>query len=172
MALPKNIIEQRGLILGEENEYYSGLIKEMRSIAKMDFIFVQTEEELIDRCYNYEPMLIVTELTPKNIGILTVVSRLSKFRQAICVGLSIGENDGYKRLADEFVITDSVPKSGIPRKDSFSVLRVFMSDLKYGINLKTIAKRMPVVNEICWHDVSWDEKFLRKTISDKLDTSI
>lgn len=170
MAREKSlIVEQRGLILGEPNEYYTALAENFTVLSKMHFIYVSTDAELIDRLYTYEPMLILMELTPKNIGIAVKASRLYKYRQAVSVGLAVDENDSFKRLADEFVVTDTVLKTGDSRKDSFSVLRVYKLNVKYGINLKTVAKQMPVVTELTWHDASYDIQFLRTSISDKLD---
>lgn len=169
MDYTKLAIEQRGLILGEKDEYYTSFEKELNALANVKFVYVSTEMELIDKCYTYEPMLIVTELDPRNISIIVKVSELFKYRQSVSIGLTNADSDSFKRLCDEFALTDTVVKSGNTRKDSLAVLRLYKQNVKYGVNLKTIAGQMPVVNEIFWHDVSYDERFLRRSISDKLD---
>lgn len=163
------IVEQRGLILGEENEYYKNFDRELNGLARMKFQYVSTEKQLIEKCYDYEPMLIVTELDPRNLAIVINAARLAKFRQSVTVGLAFAENDSFNRLVNENIITGFTLKTGNTRTDSLNVLRIYKMSVKYGVNLNVIAKQMPVVTELMWHDISYDNKFLRNSISDKLD---
>lgn len=163
------IVEQRGLILGEENEYYKGFADELNVLARMKFLYVSNEKQLIEKCYEYEPMLIVMELNPDNLAISINASNLAKYRRSVTVALVNAENDSFNRLVNENIITGFVVKTGNTRTDSLNVLRVYKQSVKYGVNLNVIAKQMPIVNELMWHDVSYDERFLRTSISDKLD---
>lgn len=163
------IIEQRGLILGEENEYYKSFDREMNALARMRFLYVSNKDQLIEKCYDYEPMLIVMELDPKNLSIAINAARLAKYRQSVSIGLVNAESESFDRLIDENIITGYTVKTGEPRTDSLNVLRLYRQFVKYGVNLHTITKQMPVVNELMWHDVAYDERFLRSSISDKLD---
>ncbi|MBO4384161.1 MAG: sporulation initiation factor Spo0A C-terminal domain-containing protein [Clostridia bacterium] len=169
MERSRLIVEQRGLILGEENEYYRSFDHELNALARMKFIYVSTEKQLIEKCYEYEPMLIVMELDPKNLSIAINASLLAKYRQSVTIGLTCGENESFDRLVNENIITNYTVKTGNTRTDSLNVLRLYKISVKYGINLNAIAKQMPIVNELMWHDISYDERFLRDSISDKLD---
>lgn len=163
------IVEQRGLYLGEPDAYFESLAKELKRLARMSFITVGTEEELLEKCYTYEPMLIVTELDPRNVGITLNASQVNKYRRSITIGLVYAENDAMRKLADAGAVTDVVAKTGDPRGDALNILRVYKMNMKYGMNLRTLTKQMPVVTDLIWNDYVKDERMLRSTISDKLE---
>lgn len=165
----KLIIEQRGVILGQKDEYYTSLERDMNVLGRMFFKYVCTEDELVEQLYTFEPMLILMELDPKTVAAAIRLSKLNKYRQAVSVGLCSADSEGLKRFSDEFIVTDTVVKTGVSRKDSLSILKVYRQNLMYGMNVKSLAKQMPIVTDLVWHDVSYDEKFYYHSISDKLD---
>ncbi len=163
------IIEHRCLFLGREDDYIKGVKEVLSSQADMKIIDVSTEEELIERCYTYEPMLIFMILDPHNISIAVRASRINKYRQSVSVGLVPAENDSTRRLADEQIVTCIVERSGEPRKDALQILRAYKVNVKYGVNLKSISGQMPIVTDMIWNDYSRDELSLRSSISERLD---
>ncbi|MBO4848744.1 MAG: sporulation initiation factor Spo0A C-terminal domain-containing protein [Clostridia bacterium] len=168
MEKDRLIVEHRGLYLGEPNEYFETFSKYFSTISRMNFLTVGTAEELIEKCYSYEPMLIVLELDPISLNSARKASKLAKYRQSVSIGLANADAEYLKRLFDEFIITDAVVKSGDPCTDALNVLRVYKQDMKYGVNLRTITKKMPMVTDLIWNDPVRDERTLRNAISDKL----
>lgn len=165
----KLILEYRALILGERNEYFLTLEDALRSVDKVHCEFVNSEEELIESCYVYEPMLILMELEPRNISICTSVSKIEKYRQAVSIGITAADGDNFKRLVKECILTGVIKKSDSARSDAFSIMRVYKSSMKFGVNIKSLTKHMPIVTDIVWHDPVVEERFLRNSISDKLE---
>lgn len=165
----KLIVEQRGLYLGEPDAYFEELAKELKRLCRMSFEVVNTEEELLEKCYTYEPMLIVTELDPRNVGITLNASQVNKYRRSVTIGLVLSENDAMRKLAEVGAVTDITAKTDDPKADALNVLRVYKMNLKYGMNLRTLTKQMPVVTDLIWNDSAKDERMLRSSISDKLE---
>ena len=163
------IVEQRGLFLGKENDYIKAVKEVLTADGEMKIIDVETEEELLEMCYTYEPMLIFMELDLHNLNIAVKASVINKYRQSVSIALVPAENESTNRLITEGVLTDVVVRSGEPRKDGFGILRAYKMNTKYGINLRTITGKMPVVTELMWHDSSREELRMRHSISKRLD---
>lgn len=164
-----NAAEKRGLYLGKKDEYSTALERSLNEICSASFKYVDTEEELVDKLYTYEPMLIVAVLDPANLSILLNVSQLKKYRQAVSVGLVYADNATTRAVSDEFIVTDIAAMTGDPGRDAIAVVKIYKQNMKYGINLRSITGKMPIVTDIMWNDPSRDLKSLRSAISDKLD---
>ncbi|MCR5809641.1 MAG: sporulation initiation factor Spo0A C-terminal domain-containing protein [Clostridiales bacterium] len=169
MAKRELVIERRGLFLGKTDDYIAEIKEALSVLGGISFIDVDSEEELIEKCYTYEPMLILMELDLDNINIVVNAAMINKYRQAVSVGLAPEEGESYRGLTDEFVITDYVVKTGEARKDALNVLRAYKLNVKYGINVKTITKKMPIVTDLIWNDSARDEKFSRMALAEKLE---
>ncbi len=161
--------EKRGLYLGRKDEYSKALERGLNEICSVSFKYASTEEELVEKLYTYEPMLIVAVLNPANLSILLSVSQLKKYRQAVSVGLVYAENPMTRAVSDEFIVTDIAVQTGDPGRDAIGVVRVYSQNMKYGVNLRSITGKMPIVTDIMWNDPSRDFKSLRSAISDKLE---
>ena len=161
--------EQRGVFLGELNEYSEQLTKIISELQRMKFEFVNNEEALIEKCYTYEPALILTELSIHNINILIGAAQIRKYRHAVSIGVTQMDSGAMQRLVKEFIITDVVVKSEKVRTDAHNVIHAFKSQYRFGVNLRAITERMPLVTDMMWHDIAWERKLLRSSISDKLD---
>ena len=163
------IIEQRGLFLGKENDYMDQVKQVLIANGEMNIVSVEGEEELLEMCYTYEPMLIYMELDLKNINTAIKASAVCKYRQAVSIGLAPADNESFRRLVNEQVLSDIVVRSGEPRKDGFDILRSYKINTKYGVNLKTLTGKMPLVTELIWNDYSREEIRQRHSISKRLD---
>ncbi len=161
--------EKRGLYIGKKDDYSTAVERSLNEICSVSFKYADTEEELIDKLYTYEPLLIVAVLDPKNLSILINASQLKKYRQAVSVGLVYEENATTRALSDEFLVTDIAVMTGDPARDAIGVVRVYNQNMKYGVNLRSITGKMPIVTDIMWNDPARDLKSLRSAISDKLD---
>lgn len=169
MAEKELIIEHRGLFLGRTDEYAAEIKSALGVLGNISFVDVMTEEELIEKCYTYEPMLILMELSFDNINIAVNASMIGKYRQAVSIGLTEGDGESYRGLAEEYIVTDYVVKSGEARKDALNILKAYKTNVKYGINLRTVTKKMPIVTDLIWNDSARDEKFLRIALTQKLE---
>lgn len=161
--------EHRAVFLGEVNEYAGEVISGIKNELAVEFVYVDSEEELIERCYSYEPTLILTELTPKHAAILMKAARIKKYRHSITVGLVSEGSEIGARLVNEGIITDTVPLTGNAVLDSCEIIRSLKNNIRFGINIRTIAGSMPIVTENTWHDISWDSRYLRASVSSRLD---
>lgn len=168
MEKDRLIVEHRGLYLGRADGYFKEFSGHLSTLSRISFVTVKTEEALIEKCYSYEPMLIVIDLDPKSAEIAVKASRLAKYRQSVSIGLFAGDSESMKSLVDGFALTDIVTKTDDPCADAQNVLRLYRQNMKYGVNLKTITKKMPVVTDLVWHDNTRDEQTFRAAISDKL----
>ena len=169
MKRNKLIIEQRGLVLGKEKGYFAELVKTMNVLTRLSFQYVLTTDEFVGKLYTYEPMLILAEMTPENIAVLETASRLRKLRQSVLIGLTDDNPWPYMKRQDELFITEVIQRTEDVRQDSFAILTVYKHTVKFGINLDSLSQHMPIVNEFSWHDVAYDEKLLRDSLSDKLE---
>lgn len=165
----KLIVEHRGLYLGVEDDYVRALKKELKSLCRMSFRDVLTEEELLEQCYTYEPMLILMELDPRNIGVAVSASQVKRYLRSVSIGLVYAETEAMRKLAEERVVTDVVVKTGEARADALDVMRKYKLNMKYGVNIRTITKQMPIVTDLIWNDPVKEERLLRSSISDKLE---
>lgn len=168
MAGNSLIVEHRGVYFGKQTDYAAELKKELGRICGLTFHNVFSGNELIEECYTYEPMLILAELDTKTIGELLSIYKINKYRQSVSIGLVYQENDSMRRYSDENVVTDITQKTNDPHADALAVARIYKFNMKYGVNIKTVTKHMPIVTDLVWNDPSLDEKEQRKAISDKL----
>ncbi|MBO4305991.1 MAG: sporulation initiation factor Spo0A C-terminal domain-containing protein [Clostridia bacterium] len=163
------IVEHRALFFGEHDEYFEKVIDELGTLCHVRFEYAASEKELIEKCYTYEPMLIVTELNEENTEVVKKVSQIKKYRQAISIGMIRSMNESIKELVDEMAVTDTVMISGEPLKDAAFIIRAYKASLKYGLNIRTLSNRMPIVNQLMWNDPIKDDAMMRNVMSDKLD---
>ena len=163
-----SVPEKRGLYLGKRDEYSEAVERGLNEISGVSFRYVTTREELVESLYIYEPMLIVTVLTPETLSVLMSVYELKKYRQAVSVGLVHRDDPTMRVVSDEFIVTDIAVQTGDPKRDAIAVVKVYNHNMKYGVNLRTITGKMPIVTDIMWNDPSRDQRSLRSAISDKL----
>ena len=169
MDLPKGIITVRCTILGTDQGYWERITYELEDFHRFIFTYAHTREDMVGFVYEYEPMLILMEMTPENIGIATYMAGLSKYRLAFTVGMCEGNVKSFKKFEDHKLVSTLLTKSGEDRKDAMSIMRKYKRYYRYGCNLKSLTEKMPIVNDICWHDPSWDERSTWDHISNKLD---
>ena len=150
--------EKRGLYIGKKDDYSMAVERSLNEICSVSFKYADTEEELIDKLYTYERTAGCGER-----------EELKKYRQAVSVGLVYEKNATTMALSDEFLVTDIAVMTGDPARDAIGVVRVYNQNMKYGVNLRSITGKMPIVTDIMWNDPSRDLKSLRSAISDKLD---
>lgn len=162
-------VEQRAVFLGVRNDYIDALIENIGRELTINFVFVDTEEELIEKCYSYEPALILTDLTPKYLTIIIKAARIRKYRHSVSIGLLNASCDNGSRLIEEHILSEEVVKTGDPVSDSVNVIYAYKRNIRFGINIKTIVDGMPIVTDNIWHDYSWDARLLRSAISQRLD---
>jgi two-component system response regulator (stage 0 sporulation protein A) len=163
------IIERRGVWLGEMDDYAEALQAELSSVGKLHFKLATDAKELTKLLYEYEPMLILCMMDLKSIPVLLKVCDLTKYKQAVSVGLVYVESDSMRSFSERSIVTDVVGITGNAHGDAFDVIHSYNHHMKYGINLKTVSKRTPVSTDLVWHDVKADERRLRKAMSDKLE---
>lgn len=165
----ENITAIRCTVLGFDKDYWGPVCDEMMSFKRLIVTYAHSRKDLISFVYDFEPMLILMELTPENIAIATYLAGFHKYRQAFTVGVWEGETVNFKKFIENHLVSAVLQKSDSARKDAMSIFRKFKRYYRYGVNLKSLTDKMPITNDICWHDPSWDERFTREYISNKLD---
>ena len=163
------IIEQRGLFLGKENDYMDQVKQVLIANGEMNIVSVEGEEELLEMCYTYEPMLILSRLTLANIGILVNASQVGRYKRSVSIGVAPELNEGVQGLVDSDIITEAVAETGEPSADAALVYKAYKTSVKFGVNMKGLAGSMPIVTELIWNDNSRDLHRLRGAVSDKLE---
>ena len=162
------ILERRGVWIGKADEYSEALHRELKALCKVSFRFAADAKELTKLLYDYEPMLILGIMDLDTIGALLKVYELPRYRRSVSLGLVYDESEGMRSFSERYVVTDIVKMSGQPRGDAFDVYRYYVYHMKYGVNLKTITKSMPIVTDLVWHDISAEYRSQQKALSDKL----
>lgn len=163
------ILERRGVWIGAADEYTESLQRELKSICRLSFRFASNAQELTRLLYDYEPMLILGVMDLETIGILLKVSDLPKYRQSVSLGLVYDDSEGMRSFSERYVVTDIVKMSRKSRSDAFDVFHYYTYHMKYGVNLKTLTKSMPIVTDLVWHDISVEYRTQQKALSDKLE---
>ncbi len=163
------ILEQRGVCLDISDEYEKAVLDEFIRLSGVSFKHAKNEEQLIELCYSYEPMLIVASLNEAAAKILSSAAQIKRFRRTICLAFDKDGCGRWSGLEEDMTVTEIVPLTGGAHYDAVSVLRAYKKHLKCGMNLRTLTDRMPLVNEAVWHDPSADDRFLYGAISDRLE---
>ena len=127
-------VEQRAVFLGVRNDYIDALIENIGRELTINFVFVDTEEELIEKCYSYEPALILTDLTPKYMTIIIKAARIRKYRHSVSIGLLNASCDNGSRLIDEHILSEEVAKTGDPVSDSVNVIYAYKNGIILSLN--------------------------------------
>ena len=169
MAEENLILEHRGVLLGRLDEYSRKVIEELVSISGIVFRTAETEAQLIEQCYAYEPMLIVTAVNDETAAILSSTAQIKKIRRSICIAMTESIADEWRKLEEDLIITEIVQLTKDVHYDAVSVVRTYKKYVKCGMNLKTLANRMPMVTELIWQDPSADDYYLYGAISDRLE---
>ena len=163
------ILEHRGLLLGRAEGYMAEVVKTLEEMFGLSFITAADEEDLLEKCYTYEPMLILSKLTFANIGILVNASQVGRYKRSVSIGIAPELNEGIQGLVDAEIITEAVAETGEPAADAALVYRAYKTSVKFGVNMKGLAGTMPIVTELIWNDNSRDLHRLRGAVSDKLE---
>lgn len=163
------ILEHRGLVLNGRDEYMTQLVKTLEEMFEFSFRYASGEEDLLEKCYTFEPMVILSRLTLENIGILVNASRIGRYKRSVSIGLASELNEGVTGLVDSEIITQAVQCTGSPEHDAALVFRAYKVSVKFGMNMKGLAGTMPVVTELLWNDSAKDMRQLRSAVSDKLE---
>ena len=70
MRIKQEYVDWRGLWIGEYDEYAKGVQGVLRRSMKMRFISTDTLEDLVEKCYTYEPSLIVFPINEATLDML------------------------------------------------------------------------------------------------------
>lgn len=168
MRVKEEYVDWRGLWMGEFNEYSSAVQRELKRIMKMRFFTFDTLEALIEKCYSYEPSLIVFPMNNASYELLEGVRDIKRFHRSVSVGIAESITDEMRKYVDDKVLTELVEITGDPRKDAAKLYHTLVRIMRYGVNLKAMMNQMPVSGELIWHDVSYEIRRTHDMLSDKL----
>lgn len=160
--------EQRAVYIGKTGEYIDSIIAATNRYESFHFKFASTYEDMIELIYTYEPMLIIADLSEPYLDIIKKLAKIKRYHRAVTVGIAPLECPDVNGLKRDGIITEFV----FVTKDIEHIIAIIMETLNnflmFDINLKSLSDKMPIVNDIMWHDRSWDEERLKSSISDKL----
>ncbi len=168
MRIKQEYVDWRGLWIGEYDEYAKGVQGVLRRSMKMRFISTDILEDLVEKCYTYEPSLIVFPINEATLDMLDGVRELKRFRRSVSIGLTEEADKRMKSMVSEKLLTELIIKTGDARRDGTKVYHALVRNMRYGVNLNTIMEKMPVSGEVEWHDVSFEIRRTHDMLSDKL----
>ena len=161
-------LTHRCLYLGRIDSYISELAERFSRYAPLELLEAEGQKDLLKKCYEFEPMLILTRGEPDKLAALMECADDICFRRAVCIVLAPAESIGAVRLGSESVVTGVAPCVWDPDDDIIELMRVYRRSLKLGLNIKTLSDSMPIVTDLTWYDTGRDSLVQRAAISDKL----
>lgn len=161
-------LTHRCVFLGRPDAYIEQLEERFARYSPCVFRSAEGRRDLLEKCYDFEPTLILTRGEPDSLATLMECADDICFQRAVCIILAPAESVGSMRLGDESVVTGVAPCVWDPDSDVIELIRVYRRCLKLGLNIKTLSGPMPIVTDVDWYDTGRDSLEQRAAISDKL----
>lgn len=163
--MPNLSIFERVLYVGNENDYSKALCAEMNELCGARFRYAQEYEQVLEECYDYTPTSIVLNIDNESFSLPDKLIVIKAFNRSVRVVISTplvcARMDQSTRAKFDGVILFG----DTPHADAVKIINIMRRNMRFGINLKSVATRVPIVTEDEWHDPSRDAYYGSEAIS-------
>ncbi len=161
---------ERGLLIGERTEYVDGLVAELERVLTMKFKFALNYQNVLTEYYTYQPVLVVYMFADSPVEILQRLSQDTNMNRSV-FAVIVPKRDGIiGSVPTDAHVDVIVESSGDYESDALKIISGITGNLRFGLNLYSASRRVPIVTEFNWHDPSRDSNYFESNISDVLSS--
>ena len=136
MDLPELIETIRCTVLGEDNAYWEDVCSQLNDYRRTIVTYARTREDLICLVYDFEPMLILMDLTPENIGIANYMASLHRYKQSFSIGMCDQDLKSFKELEKNYVVSAVLMKDYMYIEEDYKIKLMGIPEFATWLNEK------------------------------------
>lgn len=162
---------ERALFIGTECENTLAVFDAVRlENFRLDICYVNTAKELLVTCCEFDPALILFDLTAESINIYSQVNDVISIGELPAIVFSPqGISESVKRIAKELGLDVVLIGTGSVRRDAALFAEVLTLVLEYPGVQNYPRIRGNIVTETAWHDPEYERLMSPQAISELLE---